>query len=136
MKILFALTLLFSFGCGQASSSLSEAVISSATAPTLSCNANYQSGGAGTAPIKADLVISKQDAESVTLETEHQGHTFQVMWHYSLTTLYMTIKKGGERVAFSTSRVPDKDHNDSMLDVGGKPRIWLSCDFVEYRPKK
>lgn len=124
----------FLFGCGDVSSSAPES-LSTPSALTLSCNANYQSGGAGSAYTKAALAISNQGADSLTQEVEHEGYSFQVVWHYSLTTLYMTIKKGGENVAFSTSRVPDNDHNDSMLDVGDKPRVWLSCDFVEYRPK-
>ena len=102
---------------------------------TLYCEANLQPNGPSTAFNKAALVIAKQDLNSVNLAVEHQGYSFQVIWNFSLTTLYMTIEKNGERLAFSTARVPDENHNDSMLDIGSSPRIWLSCDFVEYRPK-
>ncbi|MEI6806607.1 MAG: hypothetical protein WCK49_08910 [Myxococcaceae bacterium] len=102
---------------------------------TLFCEAAFQPGGPGTDVAYAHLAPTAKDAKSLMLEVEHQGYSFYVCWDFSLTTLYMTIKKGSEALAFSTARIPDNGHNDSMLQVGSSPRVWLSCDFVEYRPK-
>lgn len=105
-----------------------------AAGPTLACKANYQAEGPGGDTTRTDLKVTKQTADSLTMAAEHEGHAFQVVWNYKYTALYMDIKKGGERVANSTSRVPDRGHNESFLDVGQKPRMWVDCDFVELRP--
>jgi hypothetical protein len=127
-------TLNFVIGCGNSSNEKKVEQLTS-TGPTRSCTATYQAGGPGTVVTKTNLAVTKQDSNSMTLNAEHEGYTFQVVWHFTLTTLYMTIKKGAEQLGFSTSRIPDKDHNDSVLDVGTSPRVWVACDFVEFRPK-
>ena len=106
---------------------------------TLSCNANQQTGGAGKPPLRAELSLVKQSDDDVLMHVEHLGYSYDVDWNIKLTALYMTIKKADRTGgwATSTARVPSKDHNDSMLDVTFPDpllRLYLTCDFVEYRP--
>ncbi len=112
-----------------------EKVAQLSAGPTLSCTASYQPNGPGTDVSTKNLAIAEQDASSMTLRVEHEGYSYEVIWNRPLTTLYMTISKGGDTLGFSTARIPDNNHNDSQLDIGGMPRMWLSCDFVEFRPK-
>lgn len=137
MKILVTLILTLTLlGCGrQAAQLIEKQSPTQENKRTLSCNANFQPGGPGTAVSKQELAVENQDSESIAMAIVHQGYSFKVNWHYSLTTLYMLIKKGDVDVVSATARVPDPNHNDSMLDAFGPPRVWLSCDIVEYRPK-
>jgi len=104
---------------------------------TLSCTAYHQPGGPGTTPQSAVLALKEKTPDGMTQEIEYAGFRYQVYWHYKLTTLYMTILKDKRKILFTTSRVPSQDHNDSMADVTLPEhlRLYLTCDFVEYRPK-
>jgi len=103
---------------------------------TLECTAYHQPGGPGTPSQSAKLALKEKTPDGLTHEIEHAGFRYQVYWDYKLTTLYMTVSRDGKKILFATSRVPSQDHNDSMADVTLPEhlRLYLSCDFVEYRP--
>lgn len=100
----------------------------------LECNGNFQ------------LHVGK-DTETVALKEADAGgfgdlklaatlnsFSYEVVWHKSLDTFYMTIKNGTQQLLFSTARVPSFEHNDTMADIRQQDgtRLWISCG---YKPK-
>jgi hypothetical protein len=82
---------------------------------------------------KQNLKLQSRDVNNTVLTTSFKGYTFRVDWDKNLTTLYMNVKKNGESILFSTSRVPTEDHNDSFLDgiLTDGSRIAISCMHQE-----
>jgi hypothetical protein len=103
---------------------------------TLDCKANYQPNGPGTDLQSMKLEIIEQSNDETVFKATIEEFQFKVIWQRPLTTLYMTIHEGQNKLAFSTSRIPTHDHNDSMVDIRHreKIRLYLTCDFIELRP--
>jgi hypothetical protein len=122
--------------CALVCASFYSVVAFGKSGPTLECKANYQANGPGTASQVKKLEITDDSDSQTILGAAIEDFKFNVTWDRSLTSLYMTIHEGSNKLVFSTSRIPSNDHNDSMVDITprGKIRLYLTCDFIEFRP--
>jgi len=99
----------------------------------LECEAWHQESGQQLS--KAVMITITYDHKERLYKEELNGFSYEVKWDVNLDTFYKTIKKGNQRVLFSTARVPSFEHNDSFTDLTllDGTRLAISCGF---KPKK
>jgi hypothetical protein len=99
-----------------------------AFAGTIKCEGWYQEPGASIE--RAAMTVASESSTSTVYASSYKGYDFRAEWNRPLTTFYVTIEHSGNRILFTTARVPTPDHPENFTDLNlpSGPRLAVNCE--------